>query len=171
MNQIFWKSRNQLIHSIASQSISAEFDSLWTPTALFYQIMSDLPEVEDRALSRVPVELWRDIFDFVTSVPRKYEFTMDGAAYVMANEASRVETGIPTSKEASEITRSRFSIIRVCKHWYAIGIRAHWSHLRIGLYAEPIRKIERIQEAISRDTQLASYVIRITLEESRTKPS
>jgi hypothetical protein len=34
--------------------------------------------LEDRALSRVPVELWHDIFDFVTSVTSKYEFALDG---------------------------------------------------------------------------------------------
>ena len=47
-------------------------------------------QAQDRALSRVPVEIWHDIFEFVTSVPRKYEFTLDGAAYVMMNEASVV---------------------------------------------------------------------------------
>jgi hypothetical protein len=132
--------------------------------------MPNLPAVQDRAFSRFPVEVWRDIFEFVTTVPRKYEFTMDGAAYVMTNEASRAEAGIPTSEKEYEITKSRFSIIRVCKHWYAIGIQALWSHLRIDVCTEPIRAIEGIQEAINRDTAIASYVIRITLEESRRKP-
>jgi hypothetical protein len=132
--------------------------------------MHNLPEVQDRALSRVPVEVWRNIFEFVTPVPRKYELTTDDAAYVMANAASRAETGIPSSKEAANIANSRFSIIRVCKYWYAIEIQALWSHLRIDLCAEPIRKIKGIQEAISCNATIASYVIRMTLEESRTKP-
>jgi hypothetical protein len=132
-------------------------------------IMPDLLAVQYRAFPKVPVEVWLDIFELVTSVPRKYEFTMDGAAYVMANKASRAETGIPTSEEAAEITRSRLPIVLVCKNWYAIGIQALWSHLRIDVCTEPIRAIERIQEAINRDATIASYVIRITLEESRSK--
>jgi hypothetical protein len=85
----------------------------------------------------------------------------------MMNEASRAETGIPTSEEAIEITKSRFSIIRVCKLWYAIGIKALWSHLRINVRAvDTIQAIKGIQEAIRRDRVLASYIIRITLWES-----
>jgi hypothetical protein len=126
-------------------------------------------QASDRALSRVPIEVWREIFELVTLFPRQCEFTKDGAAYVLANEASRAETGIPTSKEEDEITESRFSIIRVCKLWYSIGIRALWSHLRIDVCTEPIRAIEGIQGAINRDISIASYVIRITLEESRRK--
>jgi len=113
-------------------------------------------QAQGQASSRVPVEVWHEIFGFVTS---KYEFTLDGRAYVMMNEGLRAE-------EAAEITKSRFSIIRVCKYWYAIGIKALWSHLRINVYGEPIRAIEGIQEAIRRDPLLASYVIRLSLEES-----
>ena len=116
-------------------------------------------QAQDRALSRVPIEIWHDIFEFVTSVPRKYEFTLDGAAYVMMNEASRAEIGIPTPKEAEEITRFLYSIVHVCKHWYAIGIKALWSHLRINIFGDAIRAIEGIQEAIRRDTFLAAQVM------------
>jgi hypothetical protein len=132
--------------------------------------MPDLPEVQDRALSRVPAEIWHEIFEFVTSVPRKYEFTMDDVAYITANEEKKTETGIPTSQRADEITKSRFSTIRVCKDWYGIGIKALWSHLRIDVCTEPIRAIEGIQGAISRDVTIASYVIRITLRDSGKKP-
>jgi hypothetical protein len=132
--------------------------------------MSILPAARKQSCLRVPIEVWHDIFEFATSVPRKYEFTMDGAAYVMANEASREETGMPTSKEVVEITRFRFSIIKVCKHLYAMGIKALWSHLRIDVRTEPIRVIEGIQEAISHDTTLTSSVIRLTLEESKMRP-
>jgi hypothetical protein len=128
--------------------------------------MRNLPEVKDRAFSRVPVELWRDIFEFGT-VPRKYEFTMDGGAYIMADEASRTETGIPTPEETTENTKFRFSIVQVCKDWYAIGIQALWSHLSIDLCAEPILVIEGIQESINRNTEIASYVTRLTLVEDK----
>jgi hypothetical protein len=85
----------------------------------------------------------------------------------MANNASRTETGIPTSNEAAEITRTYFSIIRVCKRWYAMGIQALWSHLWINVCKNPIRAINGIQSAINRDKTLASYVIRLTLERTR----
>jgi len=57
--------------------------------------MPDLPAAQNRFILKVPVELWHEIFTFVTSVPHQYEFTSNGAAYVMVNEASKTETGVP----------------------------------------------------------------------------
>jgi hypothetical protein len=118
---------------------------------------------QDRALSKVPVELWREIFTFVTSIPHKYEFTRNGAAYVLANDASRTETGIPNRQEIEKIIKSRLLIIQVCKHWYLIGIQALWSHLRINIKAEAVRTLVGIQSAINNDPTLASFVLRLTI--------
>jgi hypothetical protein len=128
--------------------------------------MPDLPAAQDRALSRIPVELWREIFTFVTSVPHEYEFTCNGAAYVLANEASRTETGIPSKEEIVKIVNLRLLIIQVCKHWYSIGIQALWSHLCIGLKTEAVRDLVGIQCAIDRDPILASFVLRLTIVRS-----
>jgi hypothetical protein len=128
-----------------------------------------LSAVQGRALSKVPVELWREIFAFVTSVPRKYEFTRDGAAYVMANEASRTETGIPNHEEVAKAIKLRLRIIQVCKHWYSIGIQALWSHLRINsTSAEAIGALLGIRSAIDHDPTLASFVLRLTIVRPRT---
>src|SRR4051812_45548524 len=99
-----------------------------------------------KAVSRIPQELWQEIFEFAASVHRKFELTLEGAAYVMANDASRKETGIPTPEEEAELRRLRSTIVQVCRVWDGIGIRALWSHLYIDLEGNPKRAIKGVQK-------------------------
>lgn len=124
---------------------------------------------QDRALERIPIELWRDILDLAAPSSRDCEFLENPAPSVLVDSRSQSDAHISTPEEDSTVIRSRLSIIKVCRYWYKIGIQVLWSHIRIRLDANASNSVSGIKSAIKRDKPLANLVIRFTVQATGRK--
>lgn len=114
-------------------------------------------------ISPLPVELWRHIFSFSTTIPGKDEFSHDVRAFGSMPHNREDILATLTPEELSFILKTRHTIVRVCRRWYAIGIEALWSHLRVEGRSWR-SQLEVIHQAVETNPYLAPFVIRLTAE-------
>lgn len=123
-------------------------------------------DVEGSGHTKVPVELWTEIFWFATAIAGKDDLCCDGLAYDIL---PREETGISSVYNYSELSQllgERHKIVHVCRSWYAIGIKSLWSHLiiRPSVTENQLHRLNKILEA---RCDLAAAVIRLTIQFDR----
>lgn len=111
-----------------------------------------------------PVEIWRHIFSFSTEIEDRDEFSLEDQALGMMPCNQECRSSHLTHEELRSILRIRLSIVRVCRHWYDIGIRALWSHFRIQR-AKWQSQIFNLEEVLGEKPEFGLYVVRITIED------
>lgn len=114
-------------------------------------------------MDKVPVEIWRAIFELVPSISSQSELSLEGESYVFVNSDSRRDFNVTTFEEEAHAARERLTIVQVCKHWFDIGIQALWSHIRIVADFSVYRSVAGIEEAIQRAPTLAKFIVRLTI--------
>lgn len=102
-----------------------------------------------------------EIFGLATIIPGKDDFTVDPAAYA-AMTCDNASSNILTPTEQSQIYDGRLNIIRVCRYWYAIGVRLLWSHLRITL-PDSTGILRHVYNILERRPEISRSVIRLTI--------
>jgi hypothetical protein len=120
-------------------------------------------DVDESSITKVPVELWTEIFWFAAAIAGKDDLSCDGLAYDIL---PREETGISSvynSSELSQLLAERHKIIHVCRSWYAIGIKSLWSHLIIRPSITE-QQLHRLHKILKTRTHLAAAVIRLTIQ-------
>jgi hypothetical protein len=119
------------------------------------------PRRQSPLLRRVPFEIWMEIFIFATIIPGKDDLTVDPIAYT-AMTCDKASSNILTPAEQFQVYCGRLEIIRVCRYWYAIGVRLLWSHLRVTL-PDSTGRFRHIYHILERRPEISKSIIRLTI--------
>lgn len=109
---------------------------------------------------RLPIEIWREIFEITTTAVGKDEFAVD--AIMRSQCDQRGESGLPSLDEESGLIKRRLVLVHVCRYWHDTGISLLWSHLRIGANL-PKSSVLQILRNLRRKDSYALSVRRLTI--------
>jgi hypothetical protein len=141
------------------------FDFRLTQLALFDTLNQEASNSSQISVERrLPVEIWRHIFALATLIAGKDEFSTQSASYnpMFCDKVDTITS--PSPEEQSQIIKTRFNIVRVCKYWYFIGVQSLWSHLRLVIHRSSSRETSiTLLESLQKAPVVASYVIRFTV--------
>lgn len=113
-----------------------------------------------------PIETWRYIFSLATAIPGKNEFSLHHDSFGMMPHGPERQSIFLTREELSGILKTRYTIVRICRRWYDLGICPLWSHLRMQVVNWETQALT-IKEVIKSKPYLIEDILRFTLDDAQ----